>query len=180
MVFVSDPVPGIRQYQAHEQGLVKKTSGIEFLSAVDKAYDWNRTRRGVPGATEETLRDGKIPRHFIMNMGASNGPSGDALRVAERLKALVEHFFFTRLAKSYLTIEIAIPFHKLGAHSYFDKYIDTVRGVMEHKKIRDRLNVLLDPESAQQYLDCDPKQFYAPNVDHDTVWLRNAGDFRFI
>lgn len=113
-------------------------------------------------------------------MGAPNGPNGNALRVAERLKALVEHFFFTRLAKSYLIIEIAIPFHKLDAPSYFEKYMERIRGVMVHNKIRHRLTVILDPVSAQQYVDCDPKQFYPPDVDQGRVWLQKASDFRFI
>lgn len=148
MVFVSDPVPIDRQYKAHEQCFVKKTGEVEFLSAVDKAYDWNRTRRGVAGATDETLKDGKISRHFVLKMGPPNGPNGDPLRVAERLKALVEHFFFTRLTKSHLTIEIEIPFHSLGAQSYYERYMEKIRGVMEHKKIRDRLTVHLAPKSA--------------------------------
>ncbi|KAF3043020.1 hypothetical protein E8E11_000930 [Didymella keratinophila] len=74
MLFVSDPGTRNRQYQAHEQSFVKKTVDVEFLSAVDKAYDWNRTRRGVPGATQEIPRDGKIRQHFVLKMGAPNGP----------------------------------------------------------------------------------------------------------
>lgn len=64
MVFESDPVPRERQYQTHEQSFVKKTGDVEFLNAVDKAYDWNRTRRGVIGATNETLRDGERDNSF--------------------------------------------------------------------------------------------------------------------
>ncbi|KAF1924388.1 uncharacterized protein M421DRAFT_8866 [Didymella exigua CBS 183.55] len=95
MVFVSDSVPVDLQYKALDQSFSKKNTEVEFFSAVDKAYEWSCTGRGVTGATVETFKDGRISRHFVLKIGPPNSPNGDALRVAKRLKALVEHFFFT-------------------------------------------------------------------------------------
>ena len=180
MVFESDPVPVDQQYKAQDPRFEKKTNSIEYLSAVDKAYDWNCTRRGVTGATEETLADGKLPRHFVLKMGAPNGPNGDALRVAERLKAIVKHYFYNRLAKSYLTIEIEIPYITLAGMSYFEKYIEKIREVMEDKTMRDRLTVQLASESSQRYLNCDPESFYPPDIDHEAKWQNKIMDTQYI
>lgn len=170
MVFTSDPVPPNQQYKAPTSQHETNATATTYFTAADKVYDWNRTRRGVIGATEETLRDGKLPRHFILKLGAPNGPKGDAIRVAERLAALIKHYFHGRLAKSHVTLEIDIPYIKLAGISYFEKYIDKVREVMGDIKLRDRLTVQLATESAQRYIDCDPTAFYHPDIDHETKW----------
>lgn len=132
------------------------------------------------GATEKTLKDGKLPRHFVLKIGPPHGPNGEAPRIADRLKSTINHYFHTRLVKSYLTVEIEIPYISLAGASYFDGFVKKIREVMEDKKVRDRLTVQLAPESAQRYLDCDPAAFYPENINHKVKWQSKLADTRYI
>ena len=182
MVFESDPVPMNQQYKVADGALkrAKNESGIEYLTAADKAYDWNRTRRGVTGATDQTLTDGKIPRHFVLKMGPPNGPIGEAYRAAVRLKSLISHYFHSRLAISHLTLEIEIPYHTIAGQGYFGTSIDKIRDLMEDKKVHGRLTVELESTAAQRYLDCDSSTFNPKCIDHEARWQLKVQDREYV
>lgn len=180
MVFESDDLPENEQYKTKESRTISSSSRLEYLSAVDKAFEWNRARRGVAGATQETLKDGKLPRHFVLKMGAPNGSYGDASHIAERLKALVKQLFYVRLSQSHMILEIDIPFISLSGSSYFGKYTKQIRELMEELRMRSRLTVQLAPESAQRYLVCEPETFHHISIAHEARWQTRISDIRNI
>ncbi|KAF9692444.1 hypothetical protein EKO04_009759 [Ascochyta lentis] len=181
MVFESDPVPKHQQYESQNARLPRKPGEIDYPDAADKMYDWCRTRRGVSGATKETLEDGKLPRHFVLKMGLPHGPNGEATRIAERLKSVVNHFFYNRLVKSHLTIQIEIPFHFIAGGGYFKAYMDAIRVLMNPhpnatKKLGQRLTIELDKRSAQLFRNCDPRSFHPKPFDYEAEWRNRVGN----
>ncbi|KAJ4321324.1 hypothetical protein N0V94_002956 [Neodidymelliopsis sp. IMI 364377] len=180
--FESDPVPEDLQYKTVARG--------EQLNAVDKLFNWCKTRptsalRGQPGFNQEGYNDGRRPRHFVLKMGPPNGPVGDAVRVAQRLGQVIREFFYTRLAKSYLTIELEIPFIHIAGTGYFKEYLDKIRGLMSPmgasaKKFTQRLDVILAPEPTAKFRNCESRVFYPEAFDYEAEWKKRVGQNSYI
>lgn len=180
MVFESDPIPEQQRYKVQDAQFEKKTNKVDFPNAVDKAYDWCQVRRGMIGATKETIEDGKLARHFILKMGPPHGLHGEATRLADRLKALVSHYFHNRLAKSHLTLETEIPYHHLAGQGYFRSYMDAIRHLMNPpsksaKKLGERLTITLAEEPTRKFRTCDPASFHPQPFDYEAEWTLRVG-----
>jgi hypothetical protein len=137
MVFTSDPVPLAYQYKVYD---ISETWHPEFLSAADKFFKWCKSRPTAvtsdwPGWNEASFRDGRRARHFVLKIGAPNGPNRDANKLASRLYAIWSHNLVNRLQSSHLTIETGIPNQFLAGTENFKAYMNQILSLIDSTKM---------------------------------------------
>ncbi|KAH7077416.1 hypothetical protein FB567DRAFT_583130 [Paraphoma chrysanthemicola] len=178
MIFTSDYIPSQHQFahfipsQSHDKP--------NFLNAIDKAHNWmytqpNSEKRGKAGWNQAKYDNGRLPRHFILKMGAPNGFIGHADIMAARLKNLWRQFFRMRLRKSHLTIEIEIPYNSWGAKGYFKSFMNSILEMTDKNMFGHRLTVKLADAATDAWMTADLEDFYMKPVDIEVEWQKILG-----
>lgn len=180
MAFESDPVPSEIQYSVPTSQTVGPAEDSVCLNAVTKFFQWCESR---PSSTaklrdpslEAHYLDSKTPRHFVLKIGAPNGPYGDPDILAMKLESTYKLFLRTRLQKSHITIETEIPYHHLAGKDYFKKYMQTLLRFTDLKVLGKRISIRLGQKSTEQLLSAAPEAFYR-HVDADAEWRSKTPD----
>ncbi|KAF2033871.1 hypothetical protein EK21DRAFT_86023 [Setomelanomma holmii] len=133
IVFSSDEVPNKYQYALWESEGMKRDPPHEFLTAIDKAFNWM------------SMRPITEPCHFILKVGALNGFRGHPNKLADRLNSMwTQYFKIKRWVSAYVTIELQFPHpHPIATVGYFQPFTSALLNLTDKKKLGHRLTIQL-------------------------------------